>query len=110
MDQSEKDQARQLHDCLDYIGLRAQATSVGLLQLCAELVSVGVLDDAAVDRIKTAIQKDIAVSKVRKYGQVEFDTTLRKRLDAVFPTTSDPRIGAPVGTARDMQKALSPEG
>jgi hypothetical protein len=110
MDKNEKDEARQLHDCLDYIGLRAQATSVGLLQLCAELMAVGVLDDAAVDRIKSAIQKDIAVSKTRKYGQAEFDTTLRKRLDAVFPTASDPRIGAPVGTARDMQRALSPEG
>ncbi len=108
MDQNEKDEARRLHECLDYIGLRAQATSVGLLQLCAELVAAGVLDDSAVDRIKNAIQKDIAVSKQRKYGQVEFDTLLRKRLDAVFPTASDPRIGAPVGTAREMQGALTP--
>ena len=107
MEKSEKDQARQLHQCLDYIGLRAQATSVGLLQLCAELVAVGVLDDAAVDRIKTAIQKDIAVTKTRKYGQAEFDIALRKRLDAVFPTTRDPRIGSPIGTARDMEGALS---
>lgn len=31
-------QARELHRTLDFIGLRAQATTVGLIQLCTELV------------------------------------------------------------------------
>ncbi|MES2988144.1 MAG: hypothetical protein V4808_09585 [Pseudomonadota bacterium] len=107
MDRSEKEQALRLHTCLDYIGLRAQATSVGLLQLCAELVAVGVLDDKAVERIKNAIASDITVSRKAKHGQAEFDVLLRQRLDAVFPSTCDPRIGQRVGPASDMQEALT---
>ncbi|MDF7776009.1 hypothetical protein P1X14_12190 [Sphingomonas sp. AOB5] len=106
MDRNSKEQALRLHECLDYIGLRAQATSVGLLQLCAELVAVGVLDDDAVDRIKDAIQHDITVSRPRKHGQMEFETVLRKRLDAVFPRVADPTIGIRVGTACDMKVAM----
>jgi len=94
MDRTEKEQAIRLHECLDFIGLRAQATSVGLLQLCAELVNVGVLDDAAVERIKSAIQKDITVSRRGKHGQDAFETTLRKRLDSVFPSCEKAAIGS----------------
>lgn len=108
MDRNEKERAIKLHDCLDYIGMRAQATSVGLLQLCAELVAAGVLKDDAVERIKNAIQHDITVSRPRKHGQADFETLLRKRLDAVFPNAGDPRIGVRVGTAQDMQNALAP--
>jgi len=108
MDRSEHDQARKLHDCLDYVGLRAHATSVGLLQLCAELVAAGVLDDAAVGRIKDAIRKDISVTRRSKYGQAEFDALLGARLDAVFPNAVDPRIGMRVGTADDLGSALTP--
>lgn len=108
MDRTEQEQARKLHECLDYVGLRAHATSVGLLQLCAELVAAGVLDDDAVGRIKTAIRKDIAISSPRKHGQAEFETLLGKRLDAVFPSADDPRIGMRIGTAKDMGNALAP--
>ena len=108
MDRTEKEQAIRLHECLDFIGLRAQATSVGLLQLCAELVAVGVLNDAAVERIKGAIQKDITVSRRGgKHGHDEFATTLRKRLDSVFPSCSKPAIGTHIGTAGDMRDALT---
>jgi hypothetical protein len=107
MDRNEKERAIKLHDCLDYIGLRAQATSVGLLQLCAELVAVGVLKNDAVDRIKDAIQHDITVSRPRKHGQADFETLLRKRLDSVFPNAGDPSVGRHVGTAQDMQDALT---
>ena len=107
MDRNEKEQAIRLHECLDYIGMRAQATSVGLLQLCAELVAARVLDDAAVERIKNAIQHDITVSRPRKHGQADFEHLLRKRLDAVFPSACDPRIGMRVGTAQSMQDALT---
>jgi hypothetical protein len=110
MDRTEQEQARKLHECLDYVGLRAHATSVGLLQLCAELVAVGVLDDNAVGRIKNAIRQDISVSRPRKHGQAEFDSLLGKRLDAVFPSACDPRIGVRVGTVKDMQEALQPAG
>jgi len=107
MDRTEKEQAIRLHECLDFIGLRAQATSVGLLQLCAELVAVGVLDNEAVERIKHAIRKDITVSRRGKYGQSEFEETLRKRLDSVFPSCEAPQIGGHIGTAQEMQEAMT---
>lgn len=108
MDRTEKEQAIRLHECLDFIGLRAQATSVGLLQLCAELVKAGVLDDPAVERIKSAIQKDITVSRRgAKHGHDAFETTLRKRLDSVFPSCEKAAIGGHVGTASDMQEAMT---
>lgn len=46
-------QARELHRTLEYIGLRAQATTVGLIQLCTELVTAGVLGDDAVGGSRT---------------------------------------------------------
>ena len=108
MDRTEREQAVRLHECLDFIGLRAQATSVGLLQLCAELVRVGVLDDEAVDRIKGAIQKDITVSRRGgKQGHDQFEATQRKRLDSVFPSCDKAGAVGPVGTARDMQEAMT---
>ena len=106
MERHEKEQALRLHECLDYIGLRAQATSVGLIQLCAELVKVGVLDDDALDRIKSAIQHDITVSRPRKHGAGEFDTLLRKRLDAVFPKACDTNVRVRIGPTADMRTAL----
>ncbi|WP_066794387.1 hypothetical protein [Sphingomonas soli] len=106
MERTEKEQAIRLHESLDFIGLRAQATSVGLLQLCAELVAVGVLDNAAVERIKHAIRKDITISRRGKHGQGEFEETLRKRLDSIFPSCEEPRIGGHVGTAQEMREAM----
>ena len=103
----DKEKARRLHDDLEFIGLRAQATSVGLIQLCAELMRVGVLDDSAIQRIKEAVQSDISISNPRVHGRGEFQETLRKRLDSIFPRSGDaPR--SPVGSVDDMQSALRP--
>lgn len=110
MERHEKEQALRLHECLDYIGLRAQATSVGLLQLCAELVNAGVLDDDALDRIKSAIQHDITVSKPRKHGQIEFETVLRKRLDAVFPRMGDATVRVRIGACTEMKLPMADIG
>lgn len=106
MDHEEKEQARELHRTLEFIGLRAQATTVGLIQLCAELVRAGVLQDEAVERIKDAIFREIAVTHPRGYNRAEFERTLRARLDAIFPqaAVSEPR--ARVGTVADMQTSL----
>jgi hypothetical protein len=62
-DWDEKAEARKLHDTLGLIGLRAHATAVGFVQLCAELLKAGVIDDPAVSRIKDAIAKDIIVTR-----------------------------------------------
>ena len=111
MDSAERE-ARELHNSLEFIGLRAQATTVGLLQLCAELVKAGILDDAAVQRIKDAIRVELNLSHRKGHYREEFDTTLRQRLDAIFPHCHDAHRAQPVGTHEDMQSALdrSPTG
>lgn len=75
---------KQLHDAIGLLGLRAQATAVGLLQLSAELVRAGLLDDEAVDRIKEAIAKDIALSRPPAALRTDFERYIRVRLDALF--------------------------
>jgi hypothetical protein len=81
MDESEE---LRLHETVSFVGLRAQATAVGLLQLSAELVRAGVLDKAAVDRIKDAIAKDISLSRPRSVSRDEYMGQVRQRLDGLF--------------------------
>ena len=73
---------RRLHDAMDFIGLRALATAAGLIQMCTELRRAGVFDEAAVDRIKEAMAREIALSR-RGTFEAEFNTA-KQRLDAVF--------------------------
>lgn len=76
---------RERHRTLDFIGLRAHATTVGLIQLCEELLKAGVIDMPALERIKDAIRKELTVSNARIAGRDDFDATLRRRIDAIFP-------------------------
>ena len=73
---------RRLHDALDFIGLRALATAAGMIQLCAELRRAGVFDEGAVNRIKEAMAREIALSR-RGDFEPEFKQTMQ-RLDALF--------------------------
>jgi len=109
MDHDQAVQAKDLHRTLEFIGLRAQATSVGLIQLCAELVRSGVLDYGAIERIKDAIYRDITVSRPRNGLSGEFEKTLRQRLDAIFPQAESTEQRAPVGSLEEMESALDPE-
>jgi hypothetical protein len=99
-------QARELHRTLDFIGLRAQATTVGLIQLCAELVRAGLLGDEAIGRIKDSIHRELAVSRPRGRDRAEFEQTLKDRLDAIFPRAGDTERRAAVGTVAEMKTAL----
>lgn len=108
MDHDETEQARELHRTLEFIGLRAQATTVGLIQLCTELVAAGVLKDEAIDRIKDAIFREIAVTHPRGYNRAEFERTLRERLESIFPHAANPVPRARVGTVADMATSLDP--
>src|SRR5476649_2247835 len=81
MDEREE---QRLHENIGFVGLRAHATAVGLLQLSAELVRAGVLSDEAVGRIKEAIAKDLALSRPPSASKQEHETTIRRRLDALF--------------------------
>jgi hypothetical protein len=99
-------EAKALHNTLDFIGLRAQATTVGLLQLCSELVKAGILDDAALQRIKDAIRVEISLSHRKGHNREEFNETLRQRLDSIFPRGETAERTERVGSLEDMQSAL----
>jgi hypothetical protein len=87
---------RKLHDQVGFVGLRAQATAVGFIQLCTELCGAGVLDAAAMDRIKEAIAKELALSRPRSSYQAEFEGSLR-RLDDLFAGRAEIRREPVIG-------------
>lgn len=89
---------KRLHDLIDLVGMRAQATTVGLVQLSIELRRAGVLDQSAVDRIKDAIAKEICLTRPKSIPHEQFSTSLRARLDRLFAGEE------PVGEARAIQK------
>ena len=107
MEKDDIAEARQLHGTIDYIGLRAHATTVGLIQLCAELMRAGVIDADAVQRIKDAIQREISISHSRGVARDEFEQTLKERLDAIFPKVEQPEDRADVGSASELGSALN---
>jgi hypothetical protein len=78
-----------VHEIISFVGLRAQATAVGLLNLTGELVRAGVLDRGAVDRIKEAIARDIALTRPRSVSREEYERTVRERLDGLFAGAED---------------------
>ena len=75
---------KKLHDTIGLIGLRAQATAVGLLQLSAELKRAGVIDEQAIGRITDAIAKEIFLSRPRSFHNEDFDINLKRRLGRLF--------------------------
>lgn len=82
---------KRLHDLIDLVGMRAQATTVGLVQLSIELRRAGVLGEDAVDRIKGAIAKEICLSRPKSVPQDQFQANLRSRLDRLF--AGEERVG-----------------
>ena len=75
---------RKLRESVDLLGLRAQVTAVGFVQMAVELKRAGVLDDAALGRIKDAICGDIMLSKPTAIEREEYERSIRRRLDALF--------------------------
>lgn len=75
---------KKLHYDLTDVGLRAQATAVGLLQLCMELRKVDVLSDDAIERIKDAIADEIVVCAPRAADKQDYRRDCRARLDRLF--------------------------
>lgn len=77
----------QLHFAVDIIGMRAQATAVGLVQLTIELSRARILDDSALGRVKSAIADEISLNRPRSAIKAEFEAQLRDRLDRIFAGT-----------------------
>ena len=99
--------ARERHYTLDLIRLRAHATTVGLVQLCEELLNAGVLSVEGLDRIKDAILTELTVGKRERVArQSNFDETLRSRIDAVFPSSIGDPARNTVGSIDDFEEAL----
>lgn len=101
------EEARRLNSDVSLIGLRAQATAVGLVQLCAELLRAKVLDDAAIGRIKASVADQIIVSYKPKRGREDFEAALHRRLDKLFPPAGQGSPAAAVGTSQDMRDSLN---
>lgn len=97
---------RSLHETMDFLGLRAHATTAGLLQLCSELVRAGVIDLEAIDRIKNAIHCEIMHSQTRTHNTADFAQTLRERLNAIFPHGGEGERTSRAGSVHEMQSAL----
>ena len=87
---------RKLRESVDLLGLRAQVTAVGFVQLAVELKRAGVLDDDAIGRIKDAICGDIMLSKPTAVEREEYERSIRRRLDALFQGR-EPVGSTPVG-------------
>lgn len=76
--------AKVQHQALAMLGVRDTGTTIGLLQLCSELQHAGVLDAAAVERIKDAIVSDISLSCPRSRERAAFALDIRHRLDGLM--------------------------
>ncbi|WP_238474134.1 hypothetical protein [Altericroceibacterium spongiae] len=83
------------HYELKDVGLRAQATAAGLVQLCKELHGAGVLDEAALDRIKASIADEIALTCPRSIRRDKFRNDVCDRLDSLF--SGELKVGTHAG-------------
>lgn len=84
-----QDKHKKLHYDLANVGLRAQATATGLLQLCIELSRAKVLDDPAMERIKSAIAEEITVTAPRAISCEAYRRDVKARLDRLFAGEQD---------------------
>lgn len=102
---SQQDHSR-VHLALEFLGIRAQATAMGLVQLCAELRRAGVIDQDAVDRVKDSIAEEIAAHAPRTVTKQQYLSDIRGRLDRIF--SGDEPVGpgpVPHGETGDQPPA-----
>lgn len=75
---------KRLNFDLTNVGLRAQATAAGFVQLCKELRAAGVIDDKAVARIKDVVADNITLNCPRKANRTDYRQEVNHRLEAIF--------------------------
>ena len=78
------DKQRKMHYDLTNVGLRAQATAGGLVQLCIELRRANVIGQPAIERIKGAIADEITLTAPRAMSKDAYGKDVRARLDRIF--------------------------
>ncbi|GFE76953.1 hypothetical protein GR702_17025 [Novosphingobium sp. FGD1] len=92
-----------MHDDLTNVGLRAQATAVGVVQLCRELHGAGLLTDDAIGRIKASIADELEVNAPRSMTVQQYRHDVHARLDRLFDGE------AKVGDAQGLRFASGEE-
>jgi hypothetical protein len=75
---------KRLHHDVTNVGLRAQATAVGLIQLCIELRGANVLSDDALTRIKGAIGDELSIGPYRRNASRDERSEINNRLNRLF--------------------------
>src|SRR5579871_5717523 len=90
---------KRLHFDLTNVGLRAQATAAGFVQLCQELQHAGVLQEDALARIKSAIADEITLCGPRNAKTDDYRQSICRRLDMIFAGRSH------VGSAYELAPA-----
>lgn len=78
------DRQKQLHHDVTNVGLRAQATAVGLVQLCIELRRAEVLSEDALANIKQAIADELLIGPSRRYCSRDERREVEARMDRIF--------------------------
>jgi hypothetical protein len=78
-----EEQKKRHYDVMN-VGLRAQATAVGFVQLCIELRNADVIGDAALERIKDAIADELSIAPPRRIASRDHRTEIKMRLDRLF--------------------------
>jgi hypothetical protein len=93
------DERKKLHYDLLNVELRAQATAVGVVQICIELQRANVLDQAAIERIKDAIADEVSLNAPRSIGIHEYRSEIKARLDRLF--TGEEMVGSAAAMSFD---------
>lgn len=88
-------ESKHIHDTIGFVGLRAHATAVGLIQLTTELVDAGVLGAPALARIKDKIAQDLCLNRPAHMTKANFERQTRERLDRLFCGTE--KLGSVTG-------------
>jgi hypothetical protein len=86
------DKQKKTHYDLLNVGLRAQATAVGMVQIAIELRRANVLDEEAIDRIKNAIADEVSLNAPRSMGIQDYRLEIMTRLDRLF--AGEEEVGA----------------
>lgn len=77
-------ESQKLHEDIAFLGLRAQATAVGLVQLSIELQRAGVLSQDAICRVKGAIADNLTLKTPSYLTAKEHRCEVAQRLDKLF--------------------------
>ncbi|WP_298813507.1 hypothetical protein [uncultured Sphingomonas sp.] len=78
------DKQKQLHHDVTNVGLRAQATAVGLIQLCIELRKTNALSEEGLRNVKRAIADELLIGPSRRYCSRDPRREIEERIDRIF--------------------------